>query len=221
MASVKIILRKEKKAYGLYPLAIRITKDRKTSYIYLEYRIAESDWDKAAQRVKKSNPNHARLNNFLLKKLAEANDSALEVETKKAHVSAKAVRNKIKPTAGATFFPQAQSFLDALKAAGKYNQYTSDKPRIGHFREFLKGEDIAFSDLTPGLLDRFVVYLKSSLKPNAVKPLTSANALLPITLLQFARFLLMPARTELSPKRNRLSPIVVPRSNFPTASRSV
>lgn len=169
MASLKVILRKEKKADGLYPLAIRITKDRKSSYIYLDYRIAVSDWDKASQRVKKSHPNHTRLNNFLLKKLSEATDNALEVESKKSHVSAKAVRNKIKPTAGATFFPQAQSFLDSLKASGKYNQYTSDKPRIGHFREFLKGEDVAFSDMTSGLLDRFVVYLKSTHKPKRGK----------------------------------------------------
>lgn len=169
MASVKIVLRNEKKADGLFPLAIRITKDRKTSYIYLDYRIAESDWDSAAQRVKKSHPNHARLNNFLLTKLAEANDGALEIETRKAHVSAKAVRNKIKPSAGATFFPQAQSFLDDLKKSGKFNRYSSDKPRIGHFKEFLKGEDIAFSDLTVGLLEHFVVYLKSSHKPKGNK----------------------------------------------------
>jgi integrase/recombinase XerD len=169
MALVKIILRKEKKADGLFPLAIRITQNRKSSYIYLDYRIAESDWDKASQRIKKSHPNHVRLNNFLLKKLSEANNHALEIETQKEHVSAKAVRNKIKPTAGATFFSQAQSFLESLKASGKYNQYTSDKPRIGHFREFLKGEDIAFSDLTAGVLDRFVVYLKSVHKPKRGK----------------------------------------------------
>ena len=169
MASVRIILRKEKKSDGLYPLAIRVTKDRKSSYIYLEYRIAESDWDKNAQRIKKSHPNHVRLNNYLLNKLAEATDHALEIETKKSHVSAKAVRNKIKPSTKETFFAQAQAFLDNLKQSGKYNQYTSDKPRIGHFKEFLKGEDIAFSDINAGLIERFVTYLKSSYKPKRGK----------------------------------------------------
>ncbi len=84
MANVKVILRKETKKDGTSPLAIRITKDRKSSYIYLEYSIKETDWDKTAQRVKKSHPNSTRLNNFLLKKLAEANDNTLESETKKA-----------------------------------------------------------------------------------------------------------------------------------------
>lgn len=169
MASVKIILRKEKKSDGLYPLAIRITKDRKSHYIYLDYRIAESDWDKAAQRVKKSHANHVRLNNYLLNKLATATDQALEIETKKTDASAKAVRNKIKPSTKETFFAQANAFLDDLKTSGKYNQYTSDKPRIGHFKEFLKNADIAFSDINPGIIDRFVTYLKSSYKPKRGK----------------------------------------------------
>lgn len=169
MASVKIILRKEQKSDGLYPLAIRITKDRKSSYIYLDYRIAENQWDKATQRVKKSHPNHVRLNNYLLTKLAEANDQALAVETKKTLVSAKAVREKIKPSTKETFFAQAASFLENLKISGKYNQYTSDKPRIGHFKDFLKGEDIAFSDINPGTIERFVTYLKSSYKPKRGK----------------------------------------------------
>jgi hypothetical protein len=39
MASVAIILRKELKKDGTYPLCIRITKDRKTSYVYTDERI--------------------------------------------------------------------------------------------------------------------------------------------------------------------------------------
>lgn len=169
MATVKIIRRKKPNKDGSYSLAIQITKDRRTSISHLGVHVREEDWDDLKQRVKKAHPNSARFNNFLVQKLAEANDKVLEVETSKKEASARALKETIKPTAGATFFPQAQSFLDALKAAGKYNQYTSDKPRIGHFKEFLKGGDIAFSDLTPGLLDRFVVYLKSVHKPKRGK----------------------------------------------------
>lgn len=169
MANVKIILRNEQKADGLYPLAIRITKDRKTSYIYLDYRIALSDWDKKSQRVKKSNPNHGRLNNYLVKKLSEAMDNALELESKKANASAKAVRQKIKPSVDVTFFPQADDYLEQLKKAGNYNFYTPDKPRIKHFKDFLKGQDIAFTDISEGLLEKFEVWLKTDYKPKGKK----------------------------------------------------
>jgi integrase/recombinase XerD len=169
MASVKIIRRKKPNKDGTYSLAIQIIKDRRKSISHLGVHVNEEDWNDIKQRVKKSHPNSARLNNFLVHKLAEANDKVLEVETHKKIASARALKETIKPSSGATFFSQAQSFLDALKASGKYNQYTADKPRISHFREFLKGGDIAFTDITVGLLERFVVYLKSIHKPKRGK----------------------------------------------------
>lgn len=166
MATVRIILRKKPNKDGTYALAIQITKDRRKSIMHLGQHIKMEDWDAAAQQVKKSNPNHKRLNNFLLKKKAEANDKVLEVETHKKEVSARGLRQSVKPSIGATFFPQAQAWLDEIKASGKYNQYTSEKPRIKHFKEFLGGEDITFADITIGLLERFKSYLRGVQKVN-------------------------------------------------------
>lgn len=161
MATVKIALRKRKNKDGTQPLVLRIRKDRKASTIHLGYHILSDDWDAKKQQVKKSHPNSVRLNNLLLKKRAEATDSAITLETAKAHTSARAVKLKIKPTTAATVFAQAQDYLDSLQKRGEYNQYTADKPRVGHFREFMKEEDIAFSDLTSGLLLKFIEFLKT------------------------------------------------------------
>lgn len=157
---VKAVLRKDQKADGTYPLAIKIFADGKASYMFLEYSIRKDQWD--GHRVKASHPNHKRLNNFLLKKIAEATDISLQLETEKGRVSTEAVRQKIKPAGGVSFFGQAQHYLDILKASGKYNQYTADKPRIKHFKEFLQGRDIAFPDITVGTLENFKAYLLSS-----------------------------------------------------------
>lgn len=163
MVTVAIVLRAEKKKDGKYPLAIRITKDRKSSFIYLDYRLKKEDWDADKQRVKKTHPNSVRLNNFLIKKLAEVNEHALEIEANSSAVSPQSVRQKVKPTASATFNGQSDLYLQRLKEAGKYNEYTADKPRIKHFKEFIKN-DIAFQDITVPLLERFKTYVLSKLK---------------------------------------------------------
>jgi integrase len=163
MATVKVVLRKEQKKDGTFPLALRITKNRKSSYIYLDYSINADDWDENKQRVKKSHANSTRLNNYLLKKLAETNDHSLELETQKSHISSQAVKQRIKPSAGSTFFPQADLYLQRLKDAGKYNQYTADKPRVKHFKEFIK-QDIAFPEITVAVLERFKGYVANKLK---------------------------------------------------------
>lgn len=158
MATVKIVLRKKKNKDGTYPLAIRITKDRKTSFIHLGKHIKETDWDAAAQKVKKSHANSTRLNNFLITKLAEANNSSLELETAKPNVSAIAVKKKIKPQAGETVFTVGDRFVERLKEDGKFKQWSSQKSNIKHLKDFLKN-DIPFSDLTIPVIERFKAYV--------------------------------------------------------------
>jgi len=160
MASVKIILRKRANKDGTHALVLQIIKDRKKSIIHLGHHVKQSDWDDTKKQVKKSHPNSARLNAFLLTKHAEAMSKVIEQETQKDTITAKALRNKIKPTTGVSFLAQAQDYLDTLKAGGKYNQYTADKARINRFKVYLK-QDIAFSDITPGLLNKFDAYLRS------------------------------------------------------------
>lgn len=158
MSAIKVVLRKKENKDGTLPLAIRITRDRRTSYIYLGYNIQEKHWDKDAQRVRKSHPNSVRMNNFIIAKLAEANEKALELDTAKKHVSAKAVTQKIKPKAGDSVFSQAELYIARLKEDGKYNRWNSEKSNVKHLKDFLKN-DIGFPDLTMPVLERFKAYL--------------------------------------------------------------
>ncbi len=163
MGSVKVVLRKKINKNGTYPLAIRITKDRKSSFIHIGQNLKESQWDSVQQKVKKSHPNSARLNNFIIKKLSEANEKLLEVETQKSNNTSQSVRRYIKhssPSSG--FFNQAESYINNLKKSGKYNRLSAEQPRINRFRDFLKREDIAFQDITVPLLNRFRSYLKGT-----------------------------------------------------------
>ncbi len=155
MATLKIVLRKKKNKDGTYPLSLRITSDRKSSYISLQHHVHLTDWDATGQRVRKSHPNAARLNNLLLKKKAEANDKLLEMVTRNEDISSKVIGKQIKPNNGNSFFEQARIFTDNLKKNGKYNRYTTDIGRIERFKEFLGGETITFPEITVTLLNQF------------------------------------------------------------------
>lgn len=165
MASIKVLLWDKKNSDGLYPIAIRIIKDRKPSYIYIGHYIEKSQWDEENKKVKKNHPNSTRLNNLISQKLAEANGRLMEMEVAKNDTTSKAIKKIIKSDNSSYFLHQAGIYLDTLKAAGKYNRYTADKPRVERLREFLKtndlGSDIAFSELTPIFINKFKGYLKS------------------------------------------------------------
>lgn len=162
-STIKIVLRRKQRPDKTFPLAIRITKDRKTSFIHTGHSIHEKDWDAATQTVKRSHPNSVRLNNYLLTKKAEVTNQSLELETTQADVSAKAVRKKVKPYANGTVFAQADLYIQRLKDDKKYNQVQAEEPRVKYLKKFLK-EDIAFSDFSMALIKRFKAWLKAERK---------------------------------------------------------
>lgn len=168
MSALKLVLRKKAdKTKKIpedkpFPIAIRITKDRVSSFTYIGHSATIKQWDATTQRVKKSHPNSARLNNLLSTKYAEANNKLLDLETQKNDVSSRAIKSGITSAKHATFFKQADIYLDNLKKHGKFNRRSADKPRVDRFREFLEGSDITFSEINPSLLKRFKAYLKGT-----------------------------------------------------------
>lgn len=175
MATIKVVLRKRENKDGTQPLIIRIVKDRKSSIIHLGYSLYAKDWDEEKQRVKKTHPNSVRLNNLIVAKLASASDKSIEAETSKEHVTAGSIRQSIKPKAGALFFAQAQAYLDALKGNGSYTSHVTESSRLEIFKAYLNVKDISFPDLTPSLLEKFKIHLKSVRK---VSERTAMNYLL-------------------------------------------
>ncbi len=164
MASVKVVLRKKKNKEGNFPLVIRITHNRKASFVYTGQYISEQHWDELNQKVKKSHPNSTRLNNYLVKKVAEANNKLIELATENKIVSAKTVQKKIKNQDSPTSFCELSSqYLQNLEQSGKYSTLKSDKSRIDNFKNFLKTDDIYFQDITEMLIKKFQAYLKSKL----------------------------------------------------------
>ncbi|HEY1095945.1 MAG TPA: site-specific integrase [Alphaproteobacteria bacterium] len=161
-SSIKAVLRKKKNKDGSYPLTLRITVERKTTYLHLGYNVQEADWDAVNQKLRKSYPGSVRINNLILQRKAEASDSLVTAQGHAKTVSIAAVRKQIKPQAGSTFFAQATIFIDNMRKAGKYNRVKTDKSRIKHFKEFLNNQDIPFSEITVPLLTRFRAYLKGT-----------------------------------------------------------
>lgn len=161
MASVKIVLRKKKNSKGEYPIVVRVTKDRKTSYIYTGKYIDEDKWDYAEQRVKKSHPNSKRLNNLLLKKLSDINDEFLKLETENKIQSAKGFNKLIKQNnSSGSFFKLAEEHLNFLEKTGKITRLKAEKTRVNHFKSFLDWNDISFKEITEDLLKRFQNHLR-------------------------------------------------------------
>ncbi len=161
-SSIKVTLRKKANKQGLFPIAVRITKNRKTTYLYTGQYIDVKYWDEYNREVRKSHPNSKRLNNLLIHKLAEANQTLIDLQTHKNDISSKQVKKEIAAPLSKTSFKEiADKYLDELEKTNKLQRLSSDKARVGHFAKFVDNDDLSFREIDEALLQRFSLFLKT------------------------------------------------------------
>ncbi|WP_228378131.1 phage integrase SAM-like domain and Arm DNA-binding domain-containing protein [Chryseobacterium aquaticum] len=158
MSTISGILRKKANKKGQYPIYLRITKDRKSTFINLEQYINKSDWDEKAKRVRKSHPNSVRLNNLISKRISEAGAKIIDMDIGVHNQDVKSIRKKL-INSDNDFFTVADNYLNNLERLEKYTQLNSDKPRVNSFRFFLKCEKFSLEQITVPLLKSFQTYL--------------------------------------------------------------
>ena len=172
MATVQVVLRKKGNAQNLYPITIRITKDRKTSYISTGQFIDQKFWDNQNKKVKKSHPNASRINRLVLKKLSEANDKLLDAEINEEFISVSEVTKSVKGKDKVDFFALANMHLENLQNAEKHSQHLTQKGRISKFKKFVGKDKLHFKEITVFLLKNFEGYIINQEKR---KPRTAVN----------------------------------------------
>lgn len=146
-------------------MVVRITKNRKTNYLYTGHYIDVKYWDDGKREIRKSHPNSKRLNNLLLNKLAEANQTLIDLPTHKNDISSRQIKKEIAAPLSKTSFKEiADKYLDNLEKTNKLQRLSSDKARVGHFVRFVDNDDLSFREIDEALLRRFSVHLKSSRK---------------------------------------------------------
>lgn len=159
-ASAKIVLRKKPNSKGLFPLAIRITKNRRSTYKHIGHYIDIDDWDEKNLRVKKSHPNSDSLNNLLSSKLSEVDKGMMNLQSENNDVSATQIkRNIYKPISSLTFFDYVKEHLDALEADKKINRLNTDAALSTYIRSFHRSKELRFQEINLRFLKKLKTYL--------------------------------------------------------------
>lgn len=172
MSSVQVVLRKKPNKQNKYPIAIRITKNRKAGYLFIGQYIEEKYWDETNKRVKKSHSNSMMLNNLILNKLSEANNKVIAMESQNNHYTVSKIKQEIIGTDKLDFFEVANLHLENLKNADKLRQYQTQKGRIAKFKRFVGKEKLYFEDISVFMLKNFESFI---LNQELRRPRTAAN----------------------------------------------
>ncbi len=164
MATIEAYLRKRKNKAGLCPINIRITKNRKSSYIQTGQRIEPKYWDIIKRKVKKNHPNSTRLNNLISFKLAEINKSLLDIEADAKPITRvseikKTIVGKHKSH---SFYTFAESYFGELEKNMKFSRINSERPLLNRIKGYPRARTLTFEAITPLFLRGFISYLRST-----------------------------------------------------------
>lgn len=162
-SNTKIVLRKKPNAQGKYPLAIRITKNRRSTFKFIGHYIAIEDWDALNSIVKNTHPNADELNNLLTSKLSEVRNGLIALQIINKDCSARQIKNEIyKPTSKLTFFDYANEHLEFLVADGKINRHSVDRAWVTFILKYSKSKSLTFQEIDQRFLTRMKAYLKTN-----------------------------------------------------------
>ncbi|MFS4466969.1 phage integrase SAM-like domain-containing protein [Maribacter sp. 2210JD10-5] len=161
-SNTKITLRKKANKEGLFPLAIRITKNRRSNYMYIGHYIDSKHWDEKKKVVRKSHPDSDLLNTLLLSKLSEANRTLLELQVENQDISSNQIKKEITSTLEFTSFSEvADAYLKELENKNKLTRLYTDRVRVNHVLKFHKSKQLMFQEIDEGFLTRFQSYLSN------------------------------------------------------------
>lgn len=162
MASISVLIRTSKKKNGLVPITIRITSNRRKSYLSIGHRINPKFWDDENKKVKKSHPNSVRLNNIIQNYVSKIDNLIIQKEAEGLKVDFNEIKEKVfnKTILTNTLKDFINKYLDDLVESKRFSQHGSSIAQAKKIIEFF-GEDSSFKKITINNILKFRQILKS------------------------------------------------------------
>jgi len=164
MATIKILLRNKPNTEGLYPIIIRVTKDRKVKLITLGINCELKDWDASNQLLKKSHTNYIQRNRVLLKRKAKAlkiiDDYSLNDDD--FTLTQFEMKFRGRDLSKVTVLEFWEGKVEDLIKAGRVGNARAYRDTKTSFFKFQKNTKIMFKEITPEVLDKYETYMRSN-----------------------------------------------------------
>ncbi|MBS1658114.1 MAG: site-specific integrase [Bacteroidetes bacterium] len=164
MSSVVALLKTNKlNQLGECPIYIRIIKDRKARFVSTGFYIDPKYWDAEKCRVRPSYENSARANKFIAAKLLEAEDVALDMETKSKYVTGKKIKEKIMGATNESFLKFFERHLQELEHNKQMGSLDKAQAVFSKLKKYVGDHDLLFNDIDVPWLKSYESYLRVDL----------------------------------------------------------
>ncbi len=164
MSTVKTVLRKTKLADGRYPIALRVSKDRKSKFFQTIFRAFPNEWNQTTGSFVKKNSNYTQNNRLLLKFKDRALKILTDLEMEKEDFTLKDFENRFRVESNSVeqnIFYFWDEIIGEMISAGRTGNARANKDTFHSLHLFHKTTRLTFKEITPALLYKYEVFLRS------------------------------------------------------------
>lgn len=164
MSTVKTVLRKTKLADGSYPIALRVSKDRKSKFFQTIFRAFPNEWNQATGSFTSRNSNNTQNNRLLLKFKDKALKILTDLEMEKSNFTLKDFENRFRIVSNPVqqnVFYFWDEIIGEMISAGRTGNARANKDTFDSLHLFHKSTRLNFKEITPSFLYKYEVFLRS------------------------------------------------------------
>ncbi|UBZ08257.1 site-specific integrase [Salegentibacter mishustinae] len=164
MITIKIVQRTKKLTDGLYPIFLRVTKDRQTKYYKTPFSSEISEWSASTGTFNKKLKNHFQYNRLLVKIKDRAYQVAAEIEIQNPDYTLedfdklyRVTYNPVKNDVFAFF----DEIVEEMTYAGRVGNAKSYKDTKTSVQIFHKSKKLSFREVNSTFLSKYDAFLRS------------------------------------------------------------
>lgn len=160
--TVKLLLKKNKKnAQNQHPIYIRITIDRKTSFISTGYYIHKDLWEQRTESVKNTHPLSKEINTDITNKKKQVLEGFINASVRGKTISAREVKNHAGVNDIFKFYDKVVGELDSKRAPGTKENW---RKHLLKLEEYAGARALNFEEITSDYLTEFEKWLRVNIK---------------------------------------------------------
>src|SRR5690606_30540535 len=164
MVTIKIVQRKKKLSDGLYPIFLRITKDRESKYYKTPFSSSESEWIPSTGTFSRKKENYLQYNRLLNNFRERAYKIVTDLEIENPDYTIQDFERHYRSTFNRcmydvfSFFDEIVQEMIFAGRIGNAKSYKDTKTSIQIFHKFKK---LTFKEVNPTFLAKYDAFLRS------------------------------------------------------------
>ena len=147
---------------GEHPIMICVNRNHKRKYTSLGISVQAKFWDFERQKPKRNCPNRIQIEQLILEKTKEVMDKMVKFEAENKDYSPVSLLEKRKAAQQSlTVQSLFSEYIEQLKQENRIGYALSVKQVFNSLKEFTKGKNLYFSDITNNWLKRYEIWQRN------------------------------------------------------------